>query len=164
VAEITHRLFVASRAGNPGRRRCGIWLAGLVLPALACAQGSGHDTEVLQWHALRTQQGHFDGARWNDELDRWQGRKHQLMQALARRAREQSAAEAALLQWMGPPDARWKPGQAEHGTALQNAQWQGRPPGQSELLVYNWRARHDRLVFAMHGGRVVATGWLLTLE
>jgi hypothetical protein len=161
---MAHRLFIESQAGDLGRRQCGLWLACWALPAVACAQGATVDAQALQWRALRMQQGHFDGARWNDEVDRWQGRKHQLMQALAQRAREQSATQAALVRWMGQPDARWKPGQAEHGTALQSAQWQGRPPLQSDLWVYNWRARHDRLVFALDGGRVVATGWLFTLE
>jgi hypothetical protein len=141
------------------RRQCCVLLA---WPAAACAQNPADDAQALQWRTLRAQRGHFDGARWNDEVDRWQGRKHQLMQALAQRAREQAALEATLTQWMGPPDARWKPGQPEHGHAMQSAQWQGVPQG--DLLVYNWRAKHDRLVFAVHGGRVVATGWLLTFE
>lgn len=141
------------------RRQC--WLL-LAWPAAACAQSPADDALAVQWRSLRAQRGHFDGAPWNDEVDRWQGRKHQLMQALAQRAREHAAPEATLLQWMGPPDARWRLGQPEHGDAVQRAQWQGVPQG--DLLVYNWRAHHDRLVLAVHRGRVVATGWLLNLE
>jgi hypothetical protein len=141
------------------RRGC---CALLVWSTLACAQAPADDGLALQWRLLRVQKGHFDGAAWNDDVDLWQGRKHQLMQALAQRARDQAVPEATLLQWMGPPDAEFKSGQPAYADAVQRIQWQGTPRG--DLLVYNWRARHDRLLLAVHLGRVVASGWLLTLE
>jgi hypothetical protein len=149
------------RARLPGLPRRHVCLA-LAWPAAACAQAPGVDALAAQWRTLRTQPGHFDDARWNDDVDRWQGRKHQVMQALAQRAREQAASQTLLTQWMGAPDAQWSRGQREHGQALEQAQWQGTPQG--DLLVYNWRARRDRLVFAVHEGKVVATAWLHDFE
>ena len=115
-----------------------------------------------QWQALRPLRGHFDGAPWNADVDRWQGRKHVLMQALAAQALAERLAREILLQRMGAPDALWRPGDGEYAQATAQAQWQGAPRG--ELLVYHWRGTHDRLLFAVDGGRVVATAWLMTLE
>jgi hypothetical protein len=155
----TQQLFARPRAINVRRRRLCLML---VWPAVACAQTPDAQALALQWRLLRTQRGHFDGARWNDEVDRYQGRKHQVMQALAQSAREQSAREATLVQWMGPPDEQWSSGQIAQAQAIERAKWNGAPQG--DVLVYNWRARHDRLVFAVHQGRVVATGWLHDFE
>lgn len=115
-----------------------------------------------QWRELRSQRGHFDGAAYNPDVDRWQGRKHVLMQALAAQAMSEHASRDTLTQRMGAPDALWRAGAAAHTSALEQARWQGVPRG--EFMVYHWRGQHDRLIIALHNGRVVATGWLMALE
>jgi hypothetical protein len=147
------------------------WLAcavALGVPAAACAQAPGAqqparpDDLATQWRALRPRRGHFDGAAFDAEIDRWQGRKHVLMQQLASHAYDERSTRAALLRLMGTPDAMWSAGQSDHARALREARWQGAPRG--ELLVYDWRGQRDRLVFALDEGRVVAAGWLFALE
>jgi len=130
--------------------------------APGCAQTATAADLSAQWQALRQQRGHFDGAPWNADVDRWQGRKHVLMQTLAAQALAEQLPRETLLQRMGQPDALWRPGDGEYAQATTQAQWQGAPRG--ELLVYHWRGTHDRLLFAVDGGRVVATAWLMALE
>jgi hypothetical protein len=145
----------------------------LMLPAAAfaaCAQAAPDDTAALarEWRTLRAQRGHFEGGRWNDDLDRWQGRKHQLMQSLAQRAREAAWTQADLQQWLGLPDAQWPQSpnsKPEHTPTRQQTRWDGAaPPPEAVLWVYHWRGSRDRLIVALHGGRVVATGWLFEHE
>jgi hypothetical protein len=132
------------------------------LSNVGCAQAQPGADLVAQWQTLRPLRGHFDGAAWNADIDRWQGRKHVLMQALAAQALEGRLARDTLTRRMGAPDALWRAGQPEHASATRQAQWHGTPSG--ELLVYHWRGEHDRLLFALSEGRVVATGWLMVQE
>jgi hypothetical protein len=144
------------------RRRALTAAVVLVLSSAGCAQAQPGADVAAQWQALRPLRGHFDGAAWNADVDRWQGRKHVLMQALAAQALDERLARDVLTQRMGAPDALWRAGQPEHKSATQQAQWRGAPSG--ELLVYDWRGQHDRLLFAVDQGRVVATGWLMVQE
>ena len=127
-----------------------------------CAQPAAGGDLAAQWRQLRPLHGHFDGAAWNADVDRWQGRKHVLMQALAAQAMREQLSREALTQRMGAPDALWRAGDAAHASAMEQARWQGTPRG--ELMVYHWRGQHDRLLLAVDQGRVVATGWLMALE
>ena len=119
------------------------------LSNVGCAQAQPGADLAAQWQTLRPLRGHFDGAAWNADIDRWQGRKHVLMQALAAQAFDERLARDTLTQRMGAPDALWRAGQPEHASAIQQAQWRG---------------RHDRLLFALRDGHVVATGWLMVQE
>jgi hypothetical protein len=150
------------RAAVFKRRRALTAAVVLALSNVGCAQAQPGADLATQWQALRPLRGHFDGAAWNADVDRWQGRKHMLMQSLAAQAQGERLARDALLQRMGVPDAVWRPGQAEHASAVEQTQWRGTPAG--ELLVYHWRGQHDRLLFALDQGRVVATGWLMVQE
>lgn len=147
------------------KRRRALSLAAVLAIASTpgCAQSASSGDLVAQWRELRALRGHFDGAAWNADVDRWQGRKHVLMQTLAAQALDERLARDALTQRMGAPDASWRAGQPEHASAIEQAQWRGGTPG-AELLVYRWRGEHDRLLFALDNGHVVATGWLMVHE
>ena len=141
----------------------------IILGLLLCLplQGHAQDTADLsrQWLAMRMQTGHFDGAAWNDAIDRWQGAKHVLMQQLARRAEQQRWTAGQLKGWMGEADQVLRAGDVEHARLLAQAQWQGtQGPPAGELWLYRWRGTHDQLVFALQPGWVVAAGWVYALE
>lgn len=134
----------------------------------ACVSAAPPEDDAAQtYRALRSVKGHFDGGPWNNDVDRWQGRKHVAMQRLAEQMlREQSAAEP-LRRRMGEPDAVLQPAQAAHARALAQAQWQIRSDsttptaGKTAVLwLYRWRGTHDQLVLALEHGCVVAAGWL----
>lgn len=124
------------------------------------------DTDLAQaFRTLRKVRGHFDGGAWNNDVDRWQGHKHVVMQALATQMLNQRASTAQLRQAMGEPDARWMPGQAEQTRAIEQAQWQGAAGGKAATLwLYRWRGTHDQLVLALEHDRVAAAGWLYQWE
>ncbi len=132
----------------------------LCLPLHGCAQPTPALSQ--QWQAMRIQTGHFDGAPWNDAVDRWQGAKHQLMQQLAHRAGQERWPADKLKGWMGPADQVLREADADHAQMLAQTQWQGSPGG--ELWLYRWRGTHDQLVMALKDGRVVAVGWMHALE
>ncbi|TRX74613.1 hypothetical protein [Pseudomonas mangiferae] len=111
---------------------------------------------------LRQTRGHFDGAPWNAELDAWQGRKHQVMQALLARVRQGGYDAARVRTLLGAPDETWPAGDPEGAALRDQVEWQGRPAG--ELWAYHWRGRHDRLLFAFERGRLRASGWLYAGE
>ncbi|MBS7691069.1 hypothetical protein I0E98_13700 [Pseudomonas lalucatii] len=54
-----------------------------------------------QWQALRTKPGHFSGAAWDDQVDKWQGSKHRLMQQLLELAWSQRYDAAQLRALLG---------------------------------------------------------------
>ena len=144
----------------------------LGLPVAGCAQAGGAPgTDAAaapaaslpqQWQALRSLPGHFDGAAWNDAVDRWQGQKHRVMQQLAQQALSQRLSAERLNALMGAPDQTLAPDLPDRAGLLQQTRWQGTPTG--DLWLYRWRGTHDQLVFALDAGQVVATGWLYALE
>lgn len=114
---------------------------------------------------LRKLRGHFDGGAWNNDVDRWQGRKHVVMQALATQMLNQRASTTQLREVMGEPDVRWMPDQPEHTRAFEQAQWQGAAGSKAATLwLYRWRGTHDQLVLALEHDRVAAAGWLYQWE
>ncbi len=160
---MSHLASVLARAATLKQRRALTAAVVFVMSSAGCVQAQPGADAAAQWQALRPLRGHFDGAAWNADVDRWQGRKHVLMQTLAAQALDERLARDALTQRMGAPDDVWRAGQPAHALALQQAQWRGGSPG-AELLVYHWRGQHDRLLFALHEGHVAATGWLMVQE
>jgi hypothetical protein len=152
---------------------------GLGLPLPGCAQAGTAASDAAagparsaapspapaltrQWLALRPLQGRFDGAAWNDAVDRWQGAKHSLMQQLARYALQERLDADRLNALLGAPDQVLPAGAAGQALVLQQAQWQGVPAG--DLWLYRWRGSHDQLVFALREGQVAAAGWWYAFE
>lgn len=135
------------------------------------------DSELpAAWAAVRPLTGHFDGAPWRAEIDRWQGYKHVLMQRLAQALLARRATGADIEAAFGAPDERVPAGSARHGELLAQVSGEPQPaltrePGQgaalpttAELWLYRWRATHDQLLLALHEGRLGATAWLLQGE
>ena len=114
-------------------------LAGLLLlTAIGWPQSELQELGT-EYQELRKQAGHFSGGEWNAAVDRWNGRKHQIMGRLGELLRQGSTA--TLLEIMGEPDAR------------EGANW-----------LYYWRGRHDYLFFRCEHGRVLNSGWWMAGE
>ena len=142
----------------------GLWA---LAPPLAGAAPLAGGEDAQAFRALRRVRGHFDGGRWNDDVDRWQGRKHVAMQGLAEQMLRAHAPATQLRQAMGEPDERLQPGQAAHARAVEQAQWLTSSDSEAPikrntatLWLYRWRGRHDQLAFALEHERVIAAGWL----
>ena len=112
----------------------------ILLSALSWAQPAKLTSLGREYQELRKQKGHFTGGgEWNDAVDRWDGRKHQVMAELDKMLVGQGTE--TLLAVMGQPDAR-------DGT-----HW-----------VYYWRGRHDYLFFDCQGGKIVRSDWWMAGE
>jgi hypothetical protein len=143
-----------------------LFIALPLLATLGCSAAPATaeaDTALsAEWMQLRQQQGHFAGGSWRQELDAWQGRKHQLLQELAARLLRERPDEAEVRALMGEPDQRVEPGTAEHADWLRRTEWRGEPAG--PLWSYHWRGNHDQLLVSFDGARVGAVGWLYAWE
>jgi hypothetical protein len=136
-----------------------------LLVAQGCSAGPAPTVQAdlaAEWAQLRQQQGHFGGGPWSQELDAWQGRKHQLLQVLAERLLTERPDEAGVRELMGEPDRQLGADSAEYADWLRRTEWRGEPGGQ--LWSYHWRGNHDQLLLAIVAGRVRAVGWLYAWE
>ena len=139
---------------------CTLAWADAPLPQAPVAGAQPQAAKELQ--TLRSITGHFGGGAWNDEVDRWNGKKHRLMQSLSTQVIQGEYQAAQLMALMGPPDRVWSKSDMAYPQLLQHTEWQG--PAQGELWAYYWRGPHDQLLFALKEGKVTATGWLLSWE
>lgn len=149
-------------------------LAAAVLQTAACARAASPDDDAAaEWRALRGLRGHFEGGAFNEAVDRWQGRKHVLMQQFAQALQGERASAAQVRARMGAPDAALDARQPAQARLLQRVLSSAVPPGAitldgatqpDALWLYRWRGARDQLVFALTADRVVATAWLYEWE
>lgn len=140
--------------------------------AACCGNSRACEGDAAQWAkefaALRAVRGHFEGGAWNADVDRWQGRKHRVMQCLADGLSAPGTGVARVVELMGEPDARVGCPSAEcEGVARLMEVHDGSArsvPAARQLWVYRWRGAHDRLVFTVMDGKVSGVGWALALE
>jgi hypothetical protein len=128
---------------------------GLALMACACAAVSGDVADLaVEFRALRMQSGHFSGGTWNDAVDRFGGRKHEVMLRLGELLGDGKRMQAEVVALLGAPDEVLKPGDMKYAHAYSGGDARVR-----ELLVYQWRGGHDFLYFTSDGAHVLASGW-----
>ena len=98
-----------------------------------------------EFRRLRAIRGHMSGGgAWNDDVDKWAGRKHTVMGLLRDRLGVAGTQRARVVEVMGEPD----PSLPEDGPRL----------------VYQWRGRHDYLWFRIRDEVVVESGWWMAGE
>jgi len=114
---------------------------------------------AAEFRNLRTVKGHFQGGTWNDDVDKWMGRKHQLMIQLGSRLGAGEHSEAEVIQLLAPPDVIAREG--DETFDLVNSLWDFEKPatGPYELLIYYWRGTHDFLYFTSQGETIINSGW-----
>ncbi len=114
---------------------------------------------AADFRVLRKIKGHFDGGKWNDEVDLWMGRKHRLMLELGIRLAKGKYQKSDIIRLLDPPDQT-----APKGDELYR-RITGLPGNDSpsfapdEYLVYYWRGTHDFLYCACKGNTIVHCGW-----
>lgn len=111
-----------------------------------------------EFQALRDIPGQFSGGEWIDEVDAWQGHKHEVMLALGERLADGEYGRAQLTTLLGPADHIVTGGDPlfdliqslpEYETIAQS----------DEFLIYEWRGTHDFLFFASQEEQIIASGW-----
>lgn len=166
-------MAAARSARTPPPLHRSAWVALPIAFALAaCAGAATTDPPGPRWQdlapeyqALQQQRGHFDGADWNPEIDRFDGRKHRLMRRLAAALAQTPPTLDELTAALGPPDARWRAGAGSPQGPLQSPlPAELRPRAGDTLLWYRWRGNRDGLVLLIREQRLAQIAWSHALE
>lgn len=114
---------------------------------------------AAEFRNLRTIKGHFGGGTWNDDVDKWMGRKHQLMIQLGSRLGAGEYSKAQVIQLLGPPDLVAREGDDFFDLVNSLPEFEKPATGPYELLIYYWRGTHDLLYFTSQGEAILNSGW-----
>jgi hypothetical protein len=117
---------------------------------------------ATEYASLRKIHGHMSGApgSWIDDVDSFGGRKHRVMAELGSRL-DGGVSRTRLVALIGEPD-----GTAHEGDDGWLAMARRSPGGKeaTEMLVYEWRGRHDFLFFAARDRQITGSGWWMAGE
>jgi hypothetical protein len=122
------------------------------------------NVEVLavEYRNLRTIPGHFGGGIWNEDVDKWNGRKQQVMNQLGDCLGTGRYSKSDIIQLMGKSDRTSTPGD-NFFTLIEHTR-QNKPKGDYEYLIYYWRGGHDFLYFTYQGETIIDSGWWMAWE
>ena len=114
---------------------------------------------AAEFRSLRTIKGHFEGGPWTADVDKWMGRKHQIMIQLGSRLGAGDCRKAQAIQLLGPPDLTAQKGDAPFDLVNRLPEFEKPATGPYELLIYYWRGTHDFLYFTSQGETILNSGW-----
>ena len=113
---------------------------------------------AAEFRSLRSVQGHFGGGAWNDDVDKWMGRKHQLMIQLGTQLGSGAYGKAKVVRLLGSPDLTAGPGDDMFDLIDTLPEFEA-PSTAYEFLIYAWRGTHDFLYFTSQGETILNSGW-----
>ena len=114
---------------------------------------------AAEFRSLRTIKGHFEGGTWDDDLDKWMGRKHQLMIQLGSRLSAGQYSKTQVIQLLAPPDLTASEADDAFDLVSSLPEFEKPVTGPCELLIYYWRGMHDFLYFTSQGETIINSGW-----
>jgi len=115
--------------------------------------------QAAEFRRLRAVAGHFQGGDWNDDVDRWMGRKHALMVELGERLGAGTYSRAQAVDLLGEPDAIAQEGDTLYDQIRNRGEFV-EPPGSGYVfLVYHWRGEHDFLYLIARKEAILGAGW-----
>lgn len=112
-----------------------------------------------EFQTLRAISGQFGGGEWHDDVDQWQGRKHQVMLALEEALGAGKYDCSQLTTLLGPADHVVIEGDTLFINHIQSLPEYNTFATSDVFLVYEWRGTHDFLFFAIQNDQVTASGW-----
>ncbi len=160
-------------------RRLRLSWAALVLLAVSqfaqadCAVFERWSVPQLQqeWRQLQPLKGHFDGAAWRPEVDKWQGRKYCVLEVLRQKFLTTHPSEQQVLQAMGAADASASPSTPPQLRTVPSAcagamaaTWAHDSATYPAWAWYSWRGMHDGMLILFQQGQVSHALWCLSLE
>lgn len=111
----------------------------------------------MAFRELRPIKGQFEGGGWVEEVDAWNGRKHQLMQDIADELNRARHSEADIIQLLGEPDQTIQKGEELYSTLYpEPSQTTG---VSAQILIYHWRGNHDYLFLISEDDVVTQIDW-----
>ncbi|KAF9947351.1 hypothetical protein BGZ72_010638 [Mortierella alpina] len=123
-------------------------VAFLGLVSVSAAPVAGNDLVALgnDFKALRQVQGHWDGQEFNEDVDAFNGKKHQVMQQLHEALSKPGTKASLVEETMGPSDEI----PAEILKQLKGTEPKITPPTNFKYALYKWRGYHDYLWFRIN--------------
>lgn len=112
-----------------------------------------------EFRRLRAIEGHFEGGSWNDDVDKWMGRKHQLMIQLDSRLGTGKYSRGEIIELLGPPDLTASEGDDLFKLVGSISGVEKPATGSYEFLIYYWRGTHDFLYFTAQEETIINSGW-----
>lgn len=133
----------------------------VVTTAVVFGKATQEATQAMadEFRSLRAVRGHFAGGTWNDDVDKWMGRKHQLMIELGDRLGGGAYSRTRVVDLLGAPDATAHEGDELYDLIQDRAESEGPAGGAYEFLIYHWRGAHDFLHFTSRGETILNSGW-----
>jgi hypothetical protein len=122
------------------------------------------DTEQLsqiaiEFRGLRVILGQFDGGTWDNDVDRWMGRKHKLMLQLSFLIAEGEYSKSEIIQLLNSPDHIIQKGDYFYEQIAVLRDDNGLASPSDEYLIYYWRGKHDFLFFTCKNRMIVSADW-----
>ena len=114
---------------------------------------------AVELQDLRAIEGHFGGGAWNDDVDRWMGRKHALMIELGDHLGTGTYTRTQAVDLLGTPDAIAREGDALYNQIQDRGEFERPAGGGYEFLVYHWRGEHDFLYLTVREEAILGAGW-----
>lgn len=115
---------------------------------------------VGQYLALRPVLGQFNGGEWNDDVDRWMGRKHAAMLELGTALSGGNISCPQLTELLQQPDHTVQGGDDPLYELIQTLPaYETSQEEAAQFLVYEWRGVHDFLFFVCENGRITGSDW-----
>lgn len=116
-----------------------------------------------EFRSVSATPGHFGGGPSNDDVDQWQGRKHQLMLELGSRLGDGDFNREQLVDLLGPADHVVTTGDPLMPTIASLPNFDTYAAADA-FLVYEWRGTHDFLFFVLQGDLIVGSDWWYAYE
>lgn len=113
---------------------------------------------ATEYRSLRKIIGHFEGGEWNNAVDSFGGRKHQVMADLLEEINKQGFDKLQVLHYLGNPNEILEKNNILFKTLI-NLKNINTSDSEYEILVYYWRGGHDFIYFVTKGNEVVKSGW-----
>ncbi|MEM7334975.1 MAG: hypothetical protein AAF490_23060 [Chloroflexota bacterium] len=112
--------------------------------------------KAADFRELRPVEGQFSGGEWVEEVDAWNGRKHQLMLDIANELEGNRYVESDITSHLGQPDQIVQQGESLYATLRPDTS-----PTEKEttLLIYHWRDNHDFLFFVSEEQIITEVDW-----
>ncbi|MDZ7296263.1 MAG: hypothetical protein ONB14_12690 [candidate division KSB1 bacterium] len=114
---------------------------------------------AAEFRSLRPIKGHFEGGTWNDDVDKWMGRKHQLMIQLGSHLGSGEYSQSQVIQLLAAPDLIAHEGDELYNLVNSLPDFEKPATGPYEFLIYYWRGSHDFLYFTSQGETIINSGW-----
>lgn len=121
---------------------------------------------AVEFRKIRKIKGHFNGGKWNDEVDKWMGRKHRLMIELGLRISGDKYKKGDIIRLLDQPDHIVHKGDDLFKLIISQKKYDSSPQEYDsstttlyEFLIYYWRGKHDFLFFTCRNSVIIQSGW-----